>query len=137
MHILRDPSFCLTNKIWAPYKEILGRMKSLSSKSLSWSFNSFNWERAILHGGNEMGFISCNKSMPNSISLFVGIRGMPLRKTFGNSVTIRTYLIKWISHCRSLNLTKWYKQPLDIILQAFKQEIIWPFVIEFPPSTLE
>ena len=39
MHILRDPSFFLTNKTRAPHGEILGLMKPLSSKSLSWSSN--------------------------------------------------------------------------------------------------
>ena len=47
MHILIDSSFFFTNNTGAPYGEILGLMKPLSSKSLSCAFKSFNSAGAI------------------------------------------------------------------------------------------
>ena len=68
MHSLRDLSFFLTNKTGALHREIIGLMKILSHKSLSWSFNLFILAKDILYGGIEMVFVSGNKSMAMSIS---------------------------------------------------------------------
>ena len=80
-----------------------------------------------------MGLVSGNKSMPNSISHSGGTLGRSLRNTYGNCLTTGTDSIEGVSYSRSLTLTTLYRQTLAIILQAFKQEIILPLGIEFPP----
>ena len=88
MHILREPSFFLTNKTIAPQSETLGQIKTLSNRSFSCSFNSFNSIGVILYGNIEIGQVSGMMSMPKSISLSGGTQGRSSRKTSRNSLTI-------------------------------------------------
>ena len=84
-----------------------------------------------------MRFISCNKSIPKSISHSGGIPGISLGKTSGKSLTTGTDFMGGISESKSWTHTMWYKHPLEIILKDFEQEIIRPLGIEFPLSTLK
>ena len=77
-----------------------------------------------------MGFVSINKLIQISISHSGGILGRSLGKTSRNSLTMGTDSTGGISESKSSALTIWYKHP-------FKQEIIRPLGIEFPPSTLK
>ena len=69
MHIFIVPSFFFTNKTGAPHGELLGLIKPLSSNSCNCYFNSFNSVGAIRYGEIDIGFVPCNKSILNSISL--------------------------------------------------------------------
>ena len=84
-----------------------------------------------------MGFVSDKKSIPKSISHFRRITRRLLGKTSRNSLITRTHSIGGILESKSWSLIMWYKHPLEIILQDFKQEIIRPLGKEFPPSTLK
>ena len=64
------------------------------------------------------------------------IKNIP-RKVFGNSLTTGTDSIGGISEFRSWTLTILYRQPLEIILHAFRQEMIRPLGIKFPSVTLQ
>ena len=118
IHIWRE--FFFTNSTGAPHGDILGLIKPLSTKSLSWGFNSFNSAETIRQGGIDMRFVSGSKSMPKSISHPRGIPGRSLGKTSGNSLTTGTDSVGGTSESRSWTLTLWYKHPLEIILQDFK-----------------
>ena len=41
-----------------------------------------------------------------------------------------------IFESESWTVTMWYKNPLEIILHAFKEDTIQPLEIESPPSTI-
>ena len=69
MDIRRDPLFFRIKSMGAPHGETLGRIKPLSRRSASCSFNSFSSMKAILYGGIELGRVSGNTSMPKFISL--------------------------------------------------------------------
>ena len=69
MHIMREPSFFLTNNTGAPHGEILGLMKPLYTRSFNCSFNSVSSAGDILEGGAEIGWLSGTILNPMSIFL--------------------------------------------------------------------
>ena len=78
-------SFFFTNNTGAPYGDTFDQIKPLSTKSLSWVFNSFNSVVAILYGGIEIGVELDNSSILNSNSLSGGKHGKFSGNTFENS----------------------------------------------------
>ena len=76
-----------------------------------------------------MEFVSDYKSIPKLIFHSGGIPRRSLGKTFGNYLTTGTDSIAGIFESKSLTLTIWYKQPLEIILQASKKDMIRPLEI--------
>src|SRR5688572_8995791 len=108
-------------------------MKPFSSKSFNCSFNSFNSAGAIRYGGIEIGWVSGRRSIPNSISLSGGIPGNSSGNTSKNSLTTETDSIDEVLEFSSLTRKRWYIQPLEIILRAFKQEINLPLSSEVLP----
>ena len=80
-----------------------------------------------------MGLVSSSNSIQKSIFHLGGIPGRYLGKTSGNSLTAGTYSMGGFSESKSLTFTMWYTHPLEIILKYFRQEILWPLGIEFPP----
>ena len=79
-----------------------------------------------------MIFVSGNKSILKSNSRSWKIKSKDLRKFphYGD------YSMGGTSKSNYFTKTIWYKHPLEIILQAFGQEMIQPLGIELPPSTL-
>ena len=80
-----------------------------------------------------MGLVSNCKSIPKSISCSEVILGRSLGITSGNSLTMGTNSMGGFSESKYFTLTTCYKHPFEIILQALRQETIWPLGIEFPP----
>ena len=81
-----------------------------------------------------MGFVSGNKAIQKTISHSGGLAGKTLQKTSKNSLTTGTNLMGGISESKCWTLSLWYKHSLEIILQAFNQEMIRFLGKEFLPS---
>ena len=128
MHILRDPSFFFTNKTRGHHGEILGLMKHLSRKSLIWNFNLFNFPKTFDMEELKWGFyrviIQCQSHIPIREEPRVGL----YEKNTGNSLTKWSDSI-WGVHILDFHPHHMEWKPLDIILHAFKQELIWPLSI--------
>ena len=58
MHIHVVPSFFFTNRIGAPYGDMLSQMKLLSNKYCNCSLSSFNFADAILKGVFDTGAVA-------------------------------------------------------------------------------
>ena len=84
-----------------------------------------------------MGFVSGSKSIPLLIFCLEEYRyERSLGKTFGNSLTTGTDSMGGILESKSWTLTIWYKYPVEIILQTFKQEMIGTLRIKIPPPSI-
>ncbi|GKA86701.1 hypothetical protein Tco_0808412 [Tanacetum coccineum] len=97
MHILKDPSFFLTNRTGAPQGEQLGLINHLSASSCSLLDSSCIFDGASIYGAHATGAALGTKSIWNLTCLAGESPGKSSGKTSGKFQSIDTSLSRFSS----------------------------------------